>query len=192
MSRRWIPRRWNLRFVRAYFSQAKSLMLMALAAATIFKCAGRPAFWPAHPPPKQNKPHVKRGAKYSCLAVAGTATVFGGFAAGSRCVLACKTSIWPVNPSTRLRTGSSAGYLFMGYAAAGHIFFRIVMILSFPRKACPERKPNGRESRTTKKYVFLLESIPHSDARQELRTVIWPLLRLLIIWATVIMGKTIL
>jgi hypothetical protein len=31
------------------------------------------------------KPRVKRGAKYSCLAVAGTATVFGDLTAGSRC-----------------------------------------------------------------------------------------------------------
>jgi hypothetical protein len=31
------------------------------------------------------KPHVKRGAKYSCLAVAGTATVSGGFTAGLPC-----------------------------------------------------------------------------------------------------------
>ena len=54
MSRRWILRRWNLRFVRAYFSQAKSLMSTVLAAATIFRCAGRPALWPAYPPEANN------------------------------------------------------------------------------------------------------------------------------------------
>ena len=116
MSRRWIPRRWNLRFVRAYFSQAKFLTPTVLAAATIFRCAGRPAFWPAHPPPEANNPQYNWGL-----------------------------NIWPANLDCR-QTSLLAGYPFAGYSMGARIFFRIGIMSSFPRRACPERKPNGRES----------------------------------------------